>query len=191
MPWESDVMLTPLPEAGKTDELKGYVDETLASGARVENEGGGTVNQTFFYPAVVYPAYEKMKIYHKEQFGPVVPVTAFSSIEEPLNYIVESRYGQQLAIFCNDPEQISKLIDPLVNQVCRVNVNSQCQCGPDVFPFTGRKDSAEGTISVSDALRIFSIRTLVAAKETPPNQYLFTKIVRGRTSNFLSTDYIL
>ena len=26
-----------------------------------------------------------------------------------------------------------------MNQVCRVNINSQCQRGPDTFPFTGRK----------------------------------------------------
>jgi len=78
-----------------------------------------------------------------------------------------------------------------VNQVCRVNLNSQCQRGPDVFPFTGRKDSAEGTLSVSDALRVFSIRTLVAAKEHPANRALVTRIVRERTSTFLNTDFIL
>ena len=46
-------------------------------------------------------------------------------------------------------ETIGRLVDPLVNQVCRVNINCQCQRGPDVFPFTGRKDSAEGTLSVT------------------------------------------
>ncbi|HSV92379.1 MAG TPA: hypothetical protein VLH81_04855, partial [Desulfobacterales bacterium] len=55
------------------------------------------------------------------------------------------------------------LLDALANQVCRVNLNAQCQRGPDVYPFTGRKDSAEGTLSVSDALRCFSIRSMVAA----------------------------
>jgi hypothetical protein len=34
-----------------------------------------------------------------------------------------------------------------------------------VFPFTGRKDSAVGTLSVHDALRTFSIRSLVAVPE--------------------------
>ena len=81
--------------------------------------------------------------------------------------------------------------DPLVNQVCRVNLNSQCQRGPDTFPFTGRKDSAVGTLSVSDALRSFSIRTLVAAKEQPLNKAIINDIVRERKSNFLSTDFIL
>jgi glyceraldehyde-3-phosphate dehydrogenase (NADP+) len=82
-------------------------------------------------------------------------------------------------------------LDPLVNQVCRLNINSQCQRGPDPFPFTGKKDSAEGTLSISDALRVFSIRTLVAAKAENVNKEILTKITRGRKSNFLNTDYIL
>jgi glyceraldehyde-3-phosphate dehydrogenase (NADP+) len=86
---------------------------------------------------------------------------------------------------------MAALIDPLVNQVCRVNINSQCQRGPDTFPFTGRKDSAVGTLSVSDALRAFSIRTLVAAKDQENNKELISTIVRERRSHFLSTDFIL
>ena len=105
--------------------------------------------------------------------------------------MVESDYGQQLSIFGRDPGQLAKLIDPLTNQVCRVNINSQCQRGPDSFPFTGRKDSAEGTLSVSDALRVFTIRTLVAAKSTEENRDIISRIVRQRESTFLSTDFIL
>ncbi|MCL4839822.1 MAG: NADP-dependent glyceraldehyde-3-phosphate dehydrogenase, partial [Thermoanaerobaculia bacterium] len=75
-------------------------------------------------------------------------------------------------------------------QVCRVNLNCQCQRGPDVFPFTGRKDSAEGTLSVSDALRVFSIRSLVAAKANDANEEIVTEIVRGRHSRFLTTDFL-
>jgi len=96
-----------------------------------------------------------------------------------------------VSIFGSDAGEIARLVDPLVNQVCRVNLNSQCQRGPDLFPFTGRKDSAEGTLSVSDALRVFTIRTLVAAKANDVNKRLITEIVRGRKSNFLSTDFIL
>lgn len=62
----------------------------------------------------------------------------------PLQYVINCNYGQQVSIFGNDAKTISELIDPLANQVCRVNINSQCQRGPDHYPFTGRKDSAEG-----------------------------------------------
>jgi glyceraldehyde-3-phosphate dehydrogenase (NADP+) len=93
-----------------------------------------------------------MRIYHEEQFGPLIPVVSFKDIKEPLDYVVGSNYGQQASVFGNNPQEIAALVDILVNQVCRVNINSQCQRGPDNFPFTGRKDSAEGTLSVSDAL---------------------------------------
>lgn len=71
-----------------------------------------------------------------------------------------------------------------------MNINAQCQRGPDVFPFTGRKDSAEGTLSVVDALRSFSIRSLVATKLNENNKHLLNEIVSDQESNFLSTKFI-
>ena len=130
-------------------------------------------------------------LYSEEQFGPIVPVVPFDDIEEPMRYIVESNYGQQVSLFGKDPDALAQLIDPLVNQVCRVNLNSQCQRSPDTFPFTGRKDLAEGTLSVSDALRCFSIRTLVAARADPLNKAIITEITRRNMSNFLTTNFIL
>ena len=78
-----------------------------------------------------------------------------------------------------------------MNQVGRINLNAQSQRGPDSFPFNGRKDSAEGTLSVADALRVFSIRTLVAAKATDTNKKIIGNIITNRESVFLSTDYIM
>jgi glyceraldehyde-3-phosphate dehydrogenase (NADP+) len=59
-----------------------------------------------------------------------------------------------------------------------------------VFPFTGRKDSAEGTLSVFDALRSFSIRSMIAAKQTEDSKKLLDDIVMHHKSNFISTRYI-
>jgi glyceraldehyde-3-phosphate dehydrogenase (NADP+) len=191
MPWDEGVMITPLPEAGKPQYFTDLVEDAVRQGATVINAGGGTINATFFYPAVVYPVTPAMRLYSEEQFGPVIPVMPYDDLETPIEYIVHSNYGQQVSIFGQDIDAIANLVDPLVNQVSRVNINSQCQRGPDTFPFTGRKDSAEGTLSVSDALRSFSIRALVAAKETDLNKSLITQIVRDRKSNFLSTDFIL
>jgi glyceraldehyde-3-phosphate dehydrogenase (NADP+) len=190
LPWEAGAQITPLPEAGKTAYLTGLVEDAVAFGARVVNPLGARVEGTFFAPAVVAPVDARMRLWREEQFGPVVPVVPFRSVDEPLRYIVESNYGQQVSVFGRDPAALGALIDPLVNQVSRVNLNSQCQRGPDVFPFTGRKDSAEGTLSVSDALRVFSIRALVAAKGTDDNKALVTEILRERRSNWLSTDFL-
>jgi glyceraldehyde-3-phosphate dehydrogenase (NADP+) len=191
MPWEPDVNITPLPEPGKPGYLDGLVRDAIEKGAQVVNPGGGTIVESLFSPAILYPVNENMRLYTEEQFGPVIPVVPFDNLEMPLRYVVGSNYGQQVSLFGRDPETIARLIDPLVNQVCRVNLNSQCQRGPDTFPFTGRKDSAEGTLSISDALRVFSIRTLVAAKDDPLNKQIITDIVRENRSNFLTTNFIL
>ena len=142
------------------------------------------------FPAVVYPVNNQMKLYHEEQFGPVIPVVPFETIDEPIDYQVNASHGMQVSIFSEDSKEVAQLIDSFVNLVSRVNINCQAQRGPDVFPFTGRKDSAEGTLSVFDALRSFSIRSLVATKLTESNKVLLNTIVRDHDSNFLSTDYI-
>ena len=191
MPWQEGVFLTPVAEKGKTDYLTELVADAVTHGAKVVNPFGATVCGSFFFPAILYPVDSNMRVYHEEQFGPVIPILAFNGIKEPIEYMINSNYGQQVSIFGRDPDRIAHLIDPLVNQVCRVNINSQCQRGPDTFPFTGRKDSAEGTLSVSDALRVFSIRTLVAAKYTGENKKMITRIVQGHKSKFLATDFIL
>lgn len=190
LPWDKDVKITPLPEFEKPAYLKACLDDAVANGAKIVNENGGFTNHSFVFPAVVYPVNDQMKLYHEEQFGPIIPVVPFDSIDEPIDYQINASHGMQVSIFSNDAREVSSLIDPFVNLVSRVNINCQSQRGPDVFPFTGRKDSAEGTLSVSDALRSFSIRSLVATKATDANKQLLNTIVRDHDSNFLSTDYI-
>jgi glyceraldehyde-3-phosphate dehydrogenase (NADP+) len=190
MPWEQGVSLTPLPEPGKTEYLKGLVDDAVMHGARIMNPGGGKMERTFFHPTVLCPVNVKMRIYSEEQFGPVIPIVPFTDDEEPVRYVLNSHFGQQLSLFGTDSARIAHYIDEFSNQVGRINLNTQCQRGPDSFPFNGRKDSAEGTLSVSDALRVFSIRTLVAAKTSAENKLLVGQILKNRQSTFLTTDYI-
>lgn len=191
MPYEKGVQITPLPEPGKPDYLKEILDDAIAKGAKIINENGGTQVGPLAYPAILFPVKDGMKVYREEQFGPVIPVAVFDDIEEPIDYLMSSDHGQQVSIFGNNTDQLAALIDPLINIVSRVNINAQCQRGPDTFPFTGRKDSAEGTLSVLDALRTFSIRALVATKYNDHNRELLNDIVDNNRSKFLSTRYIL
>ncbi|NIE74732.1 NADP-dependent glyceraldehyde-3-phosphate dehydrogenase [Pantoea sp. Ap-967] len=190
MPWEPGVALTPLPEPGKLAYLDGLVADATAKGARVLNEGGGSSRGSFFYPALLYPVNRDMRVYHEEQFGPLVPVVPYRDLQTVIDYVLDSDYGQQLSLFGNDPATIGQLVDTFANQVGRINLNAQCQRGPDTYPFNGRKNSAEGTLSVHDALRVFSIRTLVATRFQEANKALISEIIRNRQSSFLTTDYI-
>ena len=166
------------------------MEDAKQHGAKIVNEHGGEYSNSFFYPAVLYPVNDKMKIYAEEQFGPVVPIVPFDDDDEAIEYVVNSNFGQQVSIFGRDSKRVANLMDAFVNQVGRINLNTQSQRGPDTFPFNGRKDSAEGTLSVADALRVFSIRTIVATRSTEDNKQIISNIIRNRESAFLSTDYI-
>ena len=190
-PWEKDVFLTPLPEKEKPQYIKELIDDALQKGAKIMNAKGGVVTDNFIYPAVIYPVDASMRLFHEEQFGPVVPIMAFKDTATPLQNMSESNYGQQVSLFGKNSEVIAPLIDALINLVCRVNLNSSCQRGPDVFPFTGRKDSAVGTLSIHDALRSFSIRTFVASKDNAYNNEILQELLDSKKCNFINTDYIL
>jgi len=191
LPWQKDVKITPLPEEGKPGYLQDLIEDATSKGAHIANpEKGGKVDRTLCGPTVLFPVTKTMRIFNEEQFGPVVPVAIFEKVEEIYEYLAMSQYGQQASIFSQNASTIAPLIDILVNQVSRVNLNSQCQRGPDSFPFTARKDSAYGTLSIYDALRVFSIRSLVAAKQDVKNQELINNIIRERSSNFLRVDYL-
>lgn len=190
-PWEDAAMLTPLPEVNKPDYIQELIDDAKAKGAKILNAKGGERTENYIFPSVLYPVNKTMDVYHEEQFGPVIPMMTFTDIQQPLNDMAESNYGQQVSVFGKDTKTLAPLIDILVNLVCRVNLNSSCQRGPDVFPFTGRKDSAFSTLSVRDALRSFSIRTFVAAKDNPYNSEILKEMLDEKQSNFISTDYLL
>ena len=190
-PWDDGVKLTPLPEVGKPGYIKDLIDDALEKGAKILNGKGGESSHNYIFPAVLYPVNKDMRVFQEEQFGPVVPIISFKDIEEPLDDMAESNYGQQVSVFGKDVKTLASLIDTLVNLVCRVNLNSSCQRGPDAYPFTGRKDSAVATLSVHDAIRSFSIRTFVASKDNDYNNAILNEILDSKASNFISTDYIL
>jgi len=190
-PWDDGVKLTPLPEPGKSQYIQELIDDALSKGAKIMNKRGGETFDNFIWPAVLYPVTKDMRVYQEEQFGPVIPILSFKDIEEPLDDMAESNYGQQVSLFGRDVYALAPLIDTLANLVCRVNLNSSCQRGPDVYPFTGRKDSAQSTLSVHDALRSFSIRTFLAFKDNEINVETIEQLLETKLSNYISTDYIL
>jgi glyceraldehyde-3-phosphate dehydrogenase (NADP+) len=192
LPWEKGVMITPLPDRLKHEHLTEYMKEATQRGAKLCNpKRGGQTQGSLFYPAVLSGVPLDSRIAKEEQFGPIVPIVEYDSMDEVEKYIIDSPYGMQASIFGKDPTIIGPMIDVLSNQVCRINLNSQCQRGPDVFPFTGRKSSAEGTLSVTDALRSFSIRSMVAAKQDKTGKQVIRGVLDGDHSQFLTTNIVL
>jgi glyceraldehyde-3-phosphate dehydrogenase (NADP+) len=195
LPWETGAQITPVAEAEKPKYVKDVVDDALSKGAQIANKGGGRFDKSLLSPTVLYPVGKTMRVYNEEQFGPVVPIVKFTDIQEYYTYLEDSQFGQQASVFSAGKQQQNKqlladVIDELCSQVSRVNLNCQCQRGPDSFPFVGRKNSAFNTLSILDALRSMSIRCVVATKENESNLDLVGEMLTSRKSKFFRTTYL-
>ena len=138
LPWEEN-LFNYLPEVQKPQYIKNLIEDASTKGAQIMNKKGGEMSLNYCFPAVIYPVDESMDLYHEEQFGPVIPIASFKDIDEPLTAMANSDYGQQVSLFGKDVKQLGPLIDSLANLVCRVNLNSSCQRGPDVYPLQEEK----------------------------------------------------
>ena len=91
-----------------------------------------------------------------------MPVARFSDVAEVKSALKASWNGQQCAIFTTSSAAAAPLVDCGSSIFGRININAACGRSPDVVPFSGRRQSAMGTMSVTEALRAFSIETVVA-----------------------------
>ena len=166
LPWTEGVSITPLPETDKPAYLQELIADAVDKGAAVANaaRGGGELAGSLMRPAIVYPVTRNMRLWREEQFGPVIPVAIFNNINEIYDYYKETTFGQQAAIFTTNAEKASPLLDILSTAVGRININTQCGRSPDSLPFSGRRSSALGTMSVTEAYFAFSVEVVVAAK---------------------------
>ena len=164
LPWEEAVTVTPLPEPTKPKYLEELIADALGKGASLANRdgGGGGLRGALFTPAVVDGVTPGMRLFSEEQFGPVVPIARFSDVAEVHKALRDSWNGQQAALFTSSAETAAPLVDALSTIVGRININAQCGRSPDAVPFSGRRSSAMGTMSVTEVLRAFSIETVVA-----------------------------
>jgi len=183
LPWTENVKITPLPDDDKPAYLSALVEDAVEKGARVVS--GGTKAYTLVTPTLLYPVTPEARVFHEEQFGPVIPVAPFDDVDFVLQQAATSWSGQQAAIFgdSQDDDDVPKLVDGLQAILGRININTAPSRGPDLFPFSGRRSSAMGTMSVTHAIDAFSVETVIAFKDSLQNQAVADRL--DNDTNFL------
>jgi glyceraldehyde-3-phosphate dehydrogenase (NADP+) len=184
MPWQQGVWLTPLIELHRPAYLRELLADALRNGAQILNPEGGAGGGPWFPPTAVYPVTCAMRLWREEQFGPLVPIVSFENWSEVEDYLDQCDYAQQISLFARDAAQVEPLVDPLVNQVGRVNLNCKCQRGPDHLPFGGRKDSAVETLSAREVLTSLSLPVVVAARDSAESRRLMDSLSASARCGF-------
>jgi succinate-semialdehyde dehydrogenase/glutarate-semialdehyde dehydrogenase len=126
-------------QRGKVDEL---VQDAVGRGARVLAGGSSTGDRGFFYqPTVLADVPQQSRVFREEVFGPVAPVTTFSTDEQALALANDTEYGLVAYAFTRDLSRAITVSEGL--ETGMVGINQGIVSNP-AAPFGGVKASGFG-----------------------------------------------
>ena len=135
------VALGPVIDEGRRDRIHQLVTASVDAGARLA--AGGRYDRLFYRPTVLEGVTPEMPAYRSEVFGPVAPVTPFSTLDEAAALAAGSEYGLALAILTRDVMQGLALAERIPSGI--VHINDQTVNDEAHAPFGGVGISGTGS----------------------------------------------
>jgi benzaldehyde dehydrogenase (NAD) len=140
-PATDPVALGPVIDAGQRDKIHGLVTSTTSRGAKAV--AGGEYEDLFYRATVLAGVGIEDPAFAEEIFGPVAPVTRFSSIDEAVSPATHGDYGLSLGIITRDPLPGLALADRIPTGI--VHINDQTVNDEANAPFGGVGASGTGS----------------------------------------------
>src|SRR4051812_14924014 len=140
-PFREQVAMGPLIDAGQRDRVHELVTASVDGGATLRT--GGTFEGLFYWPTVLGDVPVDAPAYREEIFGPVAPVTPFSSLDEVVGLASGTEYGLSLGILTRDVYAGLELAERIPSGL--VHINDQTVNDEAVAPFGGVGASGTGS----------------------------------------------
>jgi succinate-semialdehyde dehydrogenase/glutarate-semialdehyde dehydrogenase len=139
---DDGVDVGPLVDEKSRDKVASLVDDAVARGARVVVGGSAPQGTGWFYhPTVLADVPADAELAREEIFGPVAPVSTFSSDEEAVRMANDTEYGLVAYLFTRDVSRALLVSEAL--EFGMVGVNQGIVSNP-AAPFGGVKASGVG-----------------------------------------------
>ncbi|HEX2893217.1 MAG TPA: benzaldehyde dehydrogenase [Marmoricola sp.] len=165
-PATEQVALGPIIDAGQRDKIHALVTATTSRGAKAV--AGGEYEGLFYRPTVLAGVGLEDPAFAEEVFGPVAPVTRFSSVDEAVALATHGEYGLSLGIVTRDPLRGLALADRIPTGI--VHINDQTVNDEANAPFGGVAASGTGSRFGGAAANIeaFTETRWVTMRSEPP-----------------------
>jgi acyl-CoA reductase-like NAD-dependent aldehyde dehydrogenase len=140
--FEPDVELGPLQNQPQYDKVLAILQDARDRGARVVTGGGALPRPGYFIaPTVISGLTEGSRLVDEEQFGPVLPVLTYETIEEAVRRANATRYGLGASVWAGDVARAQEVACQL--EAGTVWINAHGGATADI-PFGGCKESGLG-----------------------------------------------
>lgn len=167
---DDSVHMGPIRDPGKKQKVLGYIDQGIKEGATLRLDGrgfqlaGDYPDKCFIGPTVFEDVTLDMAIAQEEIFGPVAMVLRAGSLNEAIDLIHSSPYGNAASIFTANGKWAREF---QYNTVCgNIGINVGVAAPMAFFPFSGMKDSFFGTLHGQgwEAVRFFTESKVVVQR---------------------------
>jgi acyl-CoA reductase-like NAD-dependent aldehyde dehydrogenase len=147
-------LIGPVANRMQLDKVVGYVDDARAQGARVVLGGQKTAGPGYFYPlTVLADVSDEMRVVKEEQFGPVIPIVKYDTVDEAIARANSLEVGLGGSVWGDDPNAAAELATRLECGTAWVNQHGALH---PMAPFGGVKCSGIGVEFNVDGLKEYT-----------------------------------
>jgi malonate-semialdehyde dehydrogenase (acetylating)/methylmalonate-semialdehyde dehydrogenase len=164
---QSGVEMGPLVTGDHCAKVAGYVDKGVAEGATplVDGRKGKPVPGGFYLgPTIFDHVTPEMTIAKEEIFGPVLSVIRVNTLDEAINLVNRSPFGNATAIFTSNGKSAREYSSRI--EVGMVGVNVGVAAPMAFFPFAGWKNSFFGDLHAhgKDAVSFYTEQKVIMSR---------------------------
>ena len=150
---EDGVQMGPLIDVRRLPIMEGFVSDAIDSGAVLKTGGERIGNQGYFYaPTVLSDVPDTARVMIEEPFGPVAPITHFTSFDEVCERANSLPFGLAAYAFTSDGEKANRISQALDAGV--IGINHPAVSTPET-PFGGVDESGYGSEGGTEGLDAF------------------------------------
>jgi acyl-CoA reductase-like NAD-dependent aldehyde dehydrogenase len=132
----------PLNNRPQLDRVRELVDDALASGGRAAAGGAAVAGKGYFFePTILAGVADGTRIVDEEQFGPVLPVVAYSDLDDAIARANATNFGLSASVWSSDADRAAEVAAQVECGTSWVNTHLVLQPNS---PFGGAKWSGIG-----------------------------------------------
>ncbi len=158
----------PVISRAARDRIRDWIERGLADGAQLAVDGRvaqrGDSEGAYLGPTILDDVTSEMPIAQEEVFGPVLCVIKAPSLDQAIEYVNASRFGNGTSIFTESGSAVRRFRHEV--QAGMIGVNIGVAAPVAFFPFSGWKDSFLGDLHAhgTDAVDFYTRKKTVTSR---------------------------
>ncbi len=147
-------LIGPVSNQMQLDKVSAYVEDARKRGARIVTGGVRSKGPGYFYPlTLIADATDDMRVVSEEQFGPVIPIIRYQTVDEAFRRANSLEVGLGGSVWGNDAQEAAQYASRLECGTAWVNQHGVLH---PLAPFGGVKCSGIGVEFNVDGLKEYT-----------------------------------